>query len=103
MQRFLALIGRVELKGQAIDGQRAEQGLFRARQRLFVVDRGTQDLAKVLMNRGRVVDDQNAPVGSHERRFHPLSSVERCGLSRIGPMSWLGGTILPAFSSSAAC
>ncbi|MNF81601.1 hypothetical protein D3C84_638800 [compost metagenome] len=93
---FLPLVRRVELKRQAIRVRRAEQCGFCASEGLFIVGFGAEDLAEVIMNRRRVVDDQDAPVGPHARHFHPLSSVDRCGLSRIG-------TMLPAFSSSAAC
>jgi hypothetical protein len=62
-KRLLALVGGVQLEGLAQHWRGAEQGFLEAVHGRLAVWIGTQDLAEVLMDRGRVIDDQNATVG----------------------------------------
>ena len=102
-ERFLALVGGVELEHQPRRLGAAEQRCFSAGEGLFVVGIRAENLAEILMDRRCVVDDQNAPVGLDGRSFHSLSSVARRESSGIAPVSWVACTMLPAFSNSAAC
>ncbi len=62
-QRFLALVGRIQLEHLAGSSGGAEQGFLKAIQRRLGVGVGAQDLAEILVDRRSIVDDQNAAVG----------------------------------------
>ena len=61
-QGFLALVGGVQGVALVNRGCRTEQALLDTFQRLVSDGLGTEDFAEVLMDRGRIVDDQNASV-----------------------------------------
>ncbi|MNN07021.1 hypothetical protein D3C81_1198350 [compost metagenome] len=73
-QRFLALIGGVELEAQVRRLLAAEQRLLQLLQIDGVRHLRGEDLAKVIVDRRRVIDDQDTPVGLRKRRFHASSS-----------------------------
>ena len=69
-QRFLPLIGGVELEGQVRCLSAAEQRLFQAVQIGFAARVGGEYLAKVSMNRRGIVDDEYAAVDRPGLRTH---------------------------------
>ncbi|MNE97543.1 hypothetical protein D3C80_1959120 [compost metagenome] len=71
VQGFHALERRIEHETRTGDRHRgAEQGFFGAAQAVIGARLGAEDLAKILMDGWRVVDDQDPPIGFIQWQAH---------------------------------
>ena len=75
-QGFLALVGRIQVKRLARRRGGAEEGGLQGVEGGLAVLVGTEDLAKILVDRSRVIHDQDAPVGP--ARFRPHGVLSTC-------------------------